>query len=94
MPPLSANHRVIIIDPMIATGNTACKAFDIITKQVPIDHILFVGIICATQGINAIKKAHPTAQIIVAGQDEHLNDKNFIVPGLGDFGDRYFGTVE
>lgn len=94
MPPLSAEHRVIILDPMIATGNTACTAFDIILKHVPITQILFVGIISAAQGINTIKKAHPQAQLIVAGQDAQLNDKHFIVPGLGDFGDRYFGTVE
>lgn len=94
MPQLTPKHRVIILDPMIATGNTACTAFDIILKYVPIEQILFVGIISATQGINAIKKAHPKAHIIVAGQDTQLNDKNFIVPGLGDFGDRYFGTVE
>jgi uracil phosphoribosyltransferase len=94
MPPLTPEHRVIILDPMIATGNTARTAFDIILKHVPIEHTLFVGIISAAQGVNAIKKAHPKAQLIVAGQDAHLNDKNFIVPGLGDFGDRYFGTVE
>ena len=94
MPPLTPEHRVIILDPMIATGNTACAALDIILKHVPIEHILFVGIISAQQGVTAIKKAHPKAQLIVAGQDAHLNDRNFIVPGLGDFGDRYFGTVE
>lgn len=94
MPPLTPEHRVIILDPMIATGNTACTAFDIILKHVPIEHTLFVGIISAAQGINTIKKAHPKAQLIVAGQDADLNDKNFIVPGLGDFGDRYFGTME
>ena len=94
MPPLTSEHRVIILDPMIATGNTACTAFDILLKHVPIEHILFVGVICATEGIDAIKKAHPKAQLIVAGHDSQLNDKHFIVPGLGDFGDRYFGTVE
>ena len=94
MPPLSAEHRVIILDPMIATGGTACAAFDIITKQVPIKQILFVGIMSATEGIDTIKKTHPEARLIVAGHDAQLNDKKFIVPGLGDFGDRYFGTVE
>jgi uracil phosphoribosyltransferase len=94
MPPLSTEHRVIMLDPMIATGSTACTALDIITQQVPSTQILFVGIISAPEGINAIKKTHPEVRLIVAGQDAHLNDKKFIVPGLGDFGDRYFGTVE
>ncbi len=94
MPPLSAEHRVIILDPMIATGGTACAAFDIIIKKVPLKHILFVGIVSANEGIQNIKKMHPEARLIVAGQDAQLNDKHFIVPGLGDFGDRYFGTLE
>lgn len=94
MPPLTPDHRVIILDPMIATGNTACAAFEIITQHIPISHILFVGIISATPGIETIKKAYPDAQLLIAGQDTHLNDKHFIVPGLGDFGDRYFGTLD
>lgn len=94
IPPLSPDHRVIILDPILATGNTACAAYDIILKHVPIEKTLFIGVLSAEPGMNAIKKAHPNATLIFAGQDADLDEKNFITPGLGDFGDRYFGTIE
>jgi uracil phosphoribosyltransferase len=94
IPPLSADHRIIIIDPMIATGDTACTALKILTEQVPAAQILFVGMVCAPEGIAAIARSFPAVRVIVAGHDTALNDKKFIIPGLGDFGDRFFGTVE
>lgn len=94
IPPLSQDHCVIILDPMIATGNTACAALNIVTQQIPIQRILFIGIMSAQEGIDAIKKTHPDAQLIVAAKEAGLDENNYIVPGLGDFGDRYFGTIE
>lgn len=93
MPPLTDEHRVIILDPMIATGGTAVATLDIITEQLPGDQITFVSIISAPAGVTAIQEKHHTVHLIIAGQDPELNDKKYIIPGLGDFGDRYFGTV-
>jgi len=95
LPPLSANQQIIILDPMIATGGTGIIALNLLSqKGVKPENIIFVSIVSAPEGINNIKKFYPHITLITAAQDQKLNDKKFIVPGLGDFGDRYFGTIE
>lgn len=81
----------LILDPMLATGGSACATVDIL-KSWGVRHIKFVGLIAAPEGIARLSGAHPDVPIHVAAIDDHLNDIGFIVPGLGDAGDRQFGT--
>ena len=81
----------LILDPMLATGGSAVATVDIL-KDWGAEHIRFVGIIAAPEGIQALHTAHPDVPIYVAAIDNHLNEIGFIVPGLGDAGDRQFGT--
>jgi uracil phosphoribosyltransferase len=81
----------LILDPMLATGGSAVATVDILKKW-GAQRVKFVGIIAAPEGINALHGAHPDVPIHVAAVDERLNDIGFIVPGLGDAGDRQFGT--
>ena len=84
-------REVIVLDPMLATGGSAIDAITQIKKLNPKD-IKFMGIIAAPEGLAALQKAHPDVDIYVAALDDHLNDHGYIVPGLGDAGDRIFGT--
>lgn len=84
-------REVFVVDPMLATGGSAIDAISQIKKRGP-KHIKFLGIIAAPEGLEALSKAHPDVDIIVASLDEKLNDHGYIVPGLGDAGDRIFGT--
>ncbi|MBE6795209.1 MAG: uracil phosphoribosyltransferase [Ruminococcaceae bacterium] len=84
-------REVFVVDPMLATGGSAIDAISQIKKRGP-KHIKFLGIIAAPEGLDALSKAHPDVDIIVASLDEKLNDHGYIVPGLGDAGDRIFGT--
>lgn len=84
-------REVIVLDPMLATGGSAIDAISQIKKRCPKD-IKFMGIIAAPEGLEALKKAHPDVDIYVAALDDHLNEHGYIVPGLGDAGDRIFGT--
>jgi uracil phosphoribosyltransferase len=81
----------LILDPMLATGGSACATVDIL-KSWGVRHIKFVGLIAAPEGIARLGGAHPDVPIHVAAIDDHLNEIGFIVPGLGDAGDRQFGT--
>ncbi len=81
----------LILDPMLATGGSAVATVDIL-KRWGAQRIKFVGIIAAPEGIEVLRSAHPDVPIHVAVVDSHLNDIGFIVPGLGDAGDRQFGT--
>ena len=81
----------LILDPMLATGGSAVATVDVLKKW-GAQRIKFVGIIAAPEGIAALTTAHPDVPIHVAAVDERLNDIGFIVPGLGDAGDRQFGT--
>lgn len=93
IPKLSGHEQVIMLDPMIATGDSAQAALTTITKLgIPQTQIIFVGIIASQDGIRAVQETFPSIKILVATIDKELNDKKFIVPGLGDFGDRFFGT--
>ena len=84
-------REVFVVDPMLATGGSAIDAIAQIKKRGP-KHIKFLGIIAAPEGLKALSEAHPDVDIIVASLDEKLNDHGYIVPGLGDAGDRIFGT--
>ena len=86
-----AARDVIILDPMLATGGSASAAITFI-KGYGCKHIKLMNIIAAPEGIAVIQKDHPDVEIYVAAVDEKLNDHAYIVPGLGDAGDRIFGT--
>ncbi len=78
---------------MLATGGSVLKAIEVlISKGVPEEHILFVNLICCPEGIDRVLKAHPKLKIVTGCIDEGLDTNKYIVPGLGDFGCRYFGT--
>nr|WP_319488328.1 uracil phosphoribosyltransferase [uncultured Caproiciproducens sp.] len=83
---------VIVLDPMLATGGSAIDAVTIIKRSNP-KSIRFMCIIAAPEGIKAFSEAHPDVQLFCAAVDDHLNDIGYIVPGLGDAGDRIFGTL-
>ena len=82
----------LILDPMLATGGSATATVDVL-KRWGAKKIKFVGLIGAPEGIAAMQKAHPDVDIFLAAIDDHLNEKGCIVPGLGDAGDRQFGTA-
>ena len=84
-------REVIVLDPMLATGGSAIDAIAQIKKRNP-KSIKFMGIIGAPEGLNALKEAHPDIDIYIAALDDCLNDHGYIIPGLGDAGDRIFGT--
>ena len=84
-------RRVIIVDPMLATGGSAVAAVDFVKKQGAKD-ISLMFLIAAPEGIKALTEAHPDVDIYIAAKDEKLNENAYIVPGLGDAGDRIFGT--
>ena len=84
-------REVIVVDPMLATGGSAIDAISQIKKRNP-KEIKFMCIIAAPEGLNALKEAHPDVDVFVGALDDHLNDHGYIVPGLGDAGDRIFGT--
>ena len=86
-----ANRLVVVVDPMLATGGSAIDAIAQI-KSYGATNIKFLCLIAAPEGIDALTKAHPDVQVYCANVDEGLNEKCYIVPGLGDAGDRIFGT--
>jgi uracil phosphoribosyltransferase len=81
----------IVVDPMLATGGSAIEAIRSLKKR-GAKHIKFMCLIAAPEGVDAVKSAHPDVDIYIAALDEKLNDHGYIVPGLGDAGDRLFGT--
>ena len=85
------NRDVILLDPMLATGGSASSAVDFLKKR-HIEHIKFVCLIAAPDGIEKLHGQHPDVPIFCAGLDDHLDANAYIVPGLGDAGDRLFGT--
>ncbi len=86
-----SERDVFVVDPMLATGGSAIDAISQIKLRKP-RSIKFICIISAPEGIEALQKAHPDVEIFCAGMDEKLNEHGYIVPGLGDAGDRIFGT--
>lgn len=91
LPPTPTVDRALVLDPMLATGGSAIAAVDVL-KQWGVCDVRFVGLIAAPEGVAALHQRHPDVRIHVAAVDSHLNERAFIVPGLGDAGDRQFGT--
>lgn len=90
--PYDAPERdIFVLDPMLATGGSAAAAIQYI-KEKGVERIHFMCLIAAPEGVAALEKAHPDVDIYIAALDEKLNDHAYIVPGLGDAGDRLFGT--
>ena len=92
LPPGAETMRVFLLDPMLATGGSLAYAIGRL-KERGIRHITVVSVIAAPEGLAALHAAHPDAKIYVAMLDERLNDRGYILPGLGDCGDRLFGTL-
>ncbi len=92
MPPDITERDVIVVDPMLATGGSAIAACGFLKNKYGCKHVKLMCIIGAPEGIEAMQKAHPDVDIYVAAKDSHLNEHGYIVPGLGDAGDRIFGT--
>lgn len=91
LPDDSQNRELLVLDPMLATGGSACAAISFL-KQRGCTNIRLVNLIAAPEGIARVQKEHPDVNIYVAACDEKLNEHSYIVPGLGDAGDRLFGT--
>ena len=90
--PEALDERLVIaVDPMLATGNSSVAAIDLLKKQGATD-LRFLCLLAAPEGLARMKAAHPDVPIVTAAIDSHLNDHGYIVPGLGDAGDRMFGT--
>ncbi len=92
IPVLQPTDHLFLLDPMIATAGSSLLALNQLSTHVPPSQITLVGIIGATPGIQHLKKRFPEVRLILAAEDPELNTQAFIVPGLGDFGDRFFGT--
>ncbi len=91
LPTDAAERDMIIVDPMLATGGSANGAIELL-KGYGIKNIKLVCLIAAPEGIKAVEEQHPDVDMFIAALDDHLNDHGYIVPGLGDAGDRLFGT--
>lgn len=91
MPPDIDERQLFVVDPMLATGGSAIMAIDSL-KQRGGSNIKFVCLVAAPEGVKALQDAHPDVDIYTASLDERLNEQGYIVPGLGDAGDRLFGT--
>ena len=92
----SCNGGILLCDPMLATGGSAMMAIQVLQEKYQIDtsKIIFANVICAPEGLQAMSQKYPEIKIVTACVDEKLNSDKFIVPGLGDYGDRFFGTTE
>jgi uracil phosphoribosyltransferase len=86
-----AEREVLLLDPMLATGNSTAHAIEVV-KRAGATHVSLVALIAAPEGIRRIADTHPDVNVFVASVDSHLNEKGYIVPGLGDAGDRLYGT--
>ena len=91
LPEDSSEREVFVVDPMLATGGSSIAAIQML-KDKGVKRIRFMCIIAAPEGVEAMKKAHPDVDLYIGALDDHLNDHGYIVPGLGDAGDRIFGT--
>lgn len=91
MPDDIAERHVIIVDPMLATGNSAVAAIDEL-KSLGVKNIKFMCIVCSPEGVEALRVSHPDVDVYTGVMDDGLNEDKYIVPGVGDAGDRIFGT--
>lgn len=91
--PPAENGHYFVVDPMFATGGTATAAVDLLNRNgIPDENITFLALIAAPEGLTRFRQSHPGIPIYVAAIDERLNDHDYIVPGIGDAGDRLFGA--
>ena len=91
LPADCANREVFVVDPMLATGGSAVAALDMLKKR-GVKNIHFMCIIAAPEGVKRLTEEHPDVDVYIGALDDHLNEHKYIVPGLGDAGDRIFGT--
>ncbi|KAF8932458.1 Uracil phosphoribosyltransferase, synthesizes UMP from uracil [Dissophora ornata] len=92
-PPDIATRYCLLLDPALATGGSAIKAIEVLLDNgVSEEKIVFVNLLCCPEGISAVLKTYPKIKIVTAAVDDGLNERKFLVPGLGDFGCRYYGT--
>lgn len=91
VPDALESRMTIVVDPMLATGNSSVAAIDLLKAQ-GATNIRFLCLLAAPEGVARMKEAHPDVPVVTASLDSHLNDHGYIVPGLGDAGDRMFGT--
>ncbi len=91
VPDALESRMTIVVDPMLATGNSSVAAIDLLKAQ-GATNIRFLCLLAAPEGVARMKEAHPDVPVVTAALDSHLNDHGYIVPGLGDAGDRMFGT--
>lgn len=88
-----AERHVLMLDPMLATGGTALKAIQVLLDHgVAENNIIFINLIAAPEGIAAVRRRHPELPIVTSSVEQRLNQDAYMIPGIGDFGDRYFGT--
>ncbi len=92
MPPDISERQVFVVDPMLATGGSASAAISLLKEKFGCKNIVLMDIIAAPEGVAVIRRDHPDVELFVASVDEKLNEHAYIVPGLGDAGDRIFGT--
>lgn len=86
-------RHILLLDPMLATGGTALMAIRVLLDEgVPEEHIVFVNVLSSPEGIEAVHGRHPRVRIVTSSIEEGLNENAYMQPGVGDFGDRYFGT--
>jgi uracil phosphoribosyltransferase len=88
-----AQRHVLLLDPMLATGGTALAAIQVLLdKGVAEDRIIFINLITVPEGLSTVCEAHPAVRVVTSAIDGQLNENAYMMPGIGDFGDRYFGT--
>lgn len=93
LPPDIAASQVLLLDPMLATGGTALAALELLHDHgVAEEHVVFVNLLSSPEGIRAVASRHPRVRIVTSAVEERLNADAYMLPGIGDFGDRYFGT--
>jgi uracil phosphoribosyltransferase len=95
MPPNIKDMDIILCDPMLATGGSAKAAIEVLVKDYKVDtkRIVFANMITCPEGLKAMEEAYPEVKIVTACVDDCLNEEKYIIPGLGDYGDRFFNTV-
>lgn len=94
LPKIGEQDNIVILEPMLATGGSLSIAIELLLeKNIAEEKIVVVNVIAAPEGYHYLNKKFPKVKFLIAQMDQHLNEKKFIVPGLGDFGDRYFGTL-
>ena len=91
LPEIKDSTTCILVDPMLATGGSCIKGIELL-KSKGVKHIIYVGLVGCPEGIKAVQEAYPDVDIYMVKVDRELNDKGYILPGLGDCGDRLFGT--